>query len=151
MKIKICYFGKPNEITDWEQTYLQRIGFRCAVETIALPQAGLKDKAKNLAKEGSALLKKIQPQAFVVALDERGKDLTSEKLSEYLEQAFELHGTVVFVIGGAFGLSAEVLERANLKLSFGSVVWTRNLVRLMLSEQIYRVLEIKAGSNFHKA
>lgn len=115
-----------------------------------LPQAGLKDKAKNLAKEGAALLKKIQPQAFVVALDERGKDLTSEKLSVYLQRAFESHGTIVFVIGGAFGLSPEILERANLKLSFGAAVWTRNLVRLMLSEQIYRALEIKAGSNFHK-
>lgn len=150
MKIKICYFGKPNEITDWERTYLQRIGFRCAVETIALPQAGLKDKAKNLAKEGAALLKKIQPQEFVVVLDERGKNLTSEKLSDNLQRAFESHGTIVFVIGGAFGLSPEILERANLKLSFGAAVWTRNLVRLMLSEQIYRALEIKTGSNFHK-
>ncbi|NCP67741.1 23S rRNA (pseudouridine(1915)-N(3))-methyltransferase RlmH [Candidatus Peregrinibacteria bacterium] len=150
MKIKIYYFGKANEITSWEETYLQRIGFRASVETIPLSQAGLKDKTLNLAKEGALVLKKIDPQDFVIVLDENGKNLDSESISGKMEQAFVTHGTIVFIIGGAFGLDLKILERANLSLSFGKAVWTRNLVRLMLLEQIYRALEISAGSNFHK-
>lgn len=150
MKIKIYYFGKANEISDWEKTHLQRIGFRCSVETIALGQAGLKDKTLNLEKEGQALLKKIDPQDFFIVLDEMGKNLDSVQISEKLESAFVTHGTVCIAIGGAFGLDSSVIARANLKLSFGKAVWTRNLVRLMLLEQVYRALEIKAGSNFHK-
>jgi 23S rRNA (pseudouridine1915-N3)-methyltransferase len=150
MKIKIYYFGKSNEISEWEQTLIQRIGYRCSVEMIALSQAGLKDKTLNLEKEGASLLKKIEPQAFVIALDERGNDLTSKALASKVQSAFESHGTVIFIIGGAFGLASEVLQRANLKLSFGKAVWTRSLVRLMLLEQTYRALEINAGSNFHK-
>ncbi len=150
MKIKIYFFGKGNEITEWEKTHLQRIGYRVPIETLALSQAGLKDKALNLNKEGALLLKKIDPQDFVVALAETGKNLDSVEISQKIESAFETHGTVVFIIGGAFGLAPEVLNRANLKLSFGKAVWTRNLVRLMLLEQVYRSLEISAGSNFHK-
>jgi 23S rRNA (pseudouridine1915-N3)-methyltransferase len=150
MKIKIYYFGKANEISDWEKTHLQRIGFRCAVETIALSQAGLKDKTLNLEKEGQALLKKIDPQDFFIVLDETGKNLDSVQISEKISSAFETHGTVCVAIGGAFGLDPSVIARANLKLSFGKAVWTRNLVRLMLLEQVYRSLEINAGSNFHK-
>ena len=86
----------------------------------------------------------------MVALAETGKNLDSVEISQKIESAFETHGTVVFIIGGAFGLAPEVLNRANLKLSFGKAVWTRNLVRLMLLEQVYRSLEISAGSNFHK-
>ena len=150
MKIKIFYFGKPNEITEWEQTHLKRIGFRCAVETIALNQAGRQDKTQNLDVEGALLLKKISGQDFVIALDETGQNLTSEAIAEQMGKAFETHGTICFVIGGAYGLSSALLNRSNLKLSFGKAVWTRNLVRLMLLEQVYRALEIKAGSNFHK-
>jgi 23S rRNA (pseudouridine1915-N3)-methyltransferase len=120
------------------------------VETIALSQAGLKDKTLNLEKEGQALLKKIDPQDFLMVLDERGKNLESVQIAEKFSGAFETHGTICIAIGGAFGLDPLVLERANLKISFGKAVWTRNLVRLMLLEQVYRALEINAGSNFHK-
>ncbi len=150
MKIKIYFFGKANEITAWEEKHLSRIKFRCPVEIIALTQAGLKDKSLNADNEAAALLKKLDPLDFVIALDERGKDLTSETLAQTIQQAFETHGTVCFVIGGAFGLSPAILQRANLSVSFGKAVWTRNLVRLMLCEQVYRALEIQAGSNFHK-
>jgi 23S rRNA (pseudouridine1915-N3)-methyltransferase len=150
MKIKIYYFGKANEISDWEQTHLQRIGFRCSVETIALSQAGLKDKTLNLDKEATVLLKKIDPQDYLIVLDETGKNLDSVQIAQKFESAFETHGTICLAIGGAFGIAPEIIERANLKLSFGKAVWTRNLIRLMLLEQVYRALEIKAGTNFHK-
>ena len=151
MKLKIYFFGKPNEITDWEQKHIQRIGYRAQIEVVALAQAGLRDSAKNKAKEAESLLKKIDAQDFVIALDEHGKDLTSVQFSQKLKTALVDHGTVVLIVGGAYGLDASILSRANLKLAFGQAVWTRNLVRLMLLEQLYRALEIDGGGNFHKA
>jgi len=59
-------------------------------------------------------------------------------------------GEVHFVIGGAYGLDQKIISRANYLLSFGRMVWTRNLFRKMACEQIYRALEIEGGSNFHK-
>lgn len=150
MKIKIYFFGKANEITAWEKKYLQRLRHRCSVETIALGQAGLRDKNLNQAKEAETLLKKIDPQDFLVVLDEHGQNLDSIEISVVFQRAFETHGTLCLTVGGAYGFDKTVLERANLKLSFGKPVWTRNLVRLMLLEQAYRALEIQFGSNFHK-
>lgn len=151
MKIKIYFFGKPNEITEWEQTYLKRISFRAQIEIIALSQAGLKDETKNKAKEAEDLLKRIDNRDYVVVLDEHGKNMESSKFSRHLKTQLVEHGRVVLIIGGAFGLDPQIIERANFKLSFGQMVWTRNLVRLMLLEQLYRALEIDGGGNFHKA
>lgn len=151
MKIKIYFFGKSGEVSDWEQKYLKRIGFRAAVELVALPQAGLRDELKNKTKEAEAFLKKVEPRDFVIVLDEHGQNLDSVSFSRQLKDKLVEHGTVVLVIGGAYGLETSVLERANAKIAFGKAVWTRNLVRLMLLEQVYRALEIDGGSQFHKA
>ena len=150
MKIKIYFFGKANEIIDWEETYIKRIKHRVDLEVMALPQAGLKEVGKTKEKEAENLLKKIKPQDFVITLDERGQSLDSVSFSKQLKAGLVQQGSIVLVIGGAHGLSPLVLNRANLKLAFGRMVWTRNLVRLMLLEQLYRALEIDAGTNFHK-
>ena len=150
MKIKIYFFGKSGEVTGWEQKYLKRIGFRAQVELVALPQAGLRDEIKNKAKEAEVFLKKVEPRDFVFVLDEHGKDLDSVAFSCQLKNKLVEHSTVVLVIGGAYGLDKSILDRANAKIAFGSLVWTRNLVRLMLLEQVYRALEIDGGSQFHK-
>ena len=150
MKLKIYFFGKPNEITAWEEKYLKRIGFRAKVELIALPQAGINDVVKAKEKEGESFMNKISDQSFVVALDENGQHFDSVKFSSWLKNKFIAFNEVHLVIGGAHGLSPEVLKRANAKISLGDMVWTRNLVRLMLLEQLYRALEIDGGGNFHK-
>ncbi len=150
MKIKIYFFGKKQEITSWEQEYLRRINFRCKCELIPLNQAGIKESKIAKEKEGELFLNKISIQSFVVALDENGKTLDSIKFSQWTKKQLETFGEIIFVIGGAHGLSQKVLDRANAKISFGSMVWTRNLVRLMACEQIYRALDIDGGGNFHK-
>jgi len=150
MKIKVYFFGKPNEVTPQEQKHLERISYRAKVELIAFPQAGLKDGAKNKTKEAEALFKKLDNKDFLIVLDERGKSLDSMQFSSQLKAHLVEHSTVCLVIGGAFGLDDSVLKRANMQMSFGAMVWTRNLVRLMLLEQLYRALEIDGGGNFHK-
>lgn len=150
MRIKLYFFGKKNEINDFEKEMIRRIGFRCKIEIIPITQAGVSgsDNAKKM--EAEKLLNKINDQEFIIAFDEHGKTMDSPTFSKKLKQWFIDHGDVTFVIGGAHGLDQKILSRANLLFSFSSMVWTRNLFRSMALEQIYRALEIDGGGHFHK-
>jgi 23S rRNA (pseudouridine1915-N3)-methyltransferase len=150
MKIKLYFFGKKNEITPREEELIKRIGFRSSLEIIPLAQAGVTDVTKAKKKEAELLLNKICVQDFVIAFDEHGKELDSIQFSSQLKNWLVERGEVVFVIGGAHGLDESILTRANVKLRFGQMVWTRNLFRLMALEQLYRALEIDGGGHFHK-
>jgi 23S rRNA (pseudouridine1915-N3)-methyltransferase len=150
MKIKLWFFGKKNELTDFEQEMLKRIGFRCDFEIIPISQAGINDPSVAKKMESDLILNKISDRDFVVIFDERGEEFDSVEFSKKLKKWFIAYGTVHFVIGGAHGHDKKVRERANVLLRFGKMVWTRNLFRQMACEQIYRAMEIDAGSNFHK-
>jgi len=150
MKIKIFFFGKTSEITEREQELLKRIGFRSEVELVCLPQAGLQNRIKNQQKEMELLNKKCVQKEFLVVLDEGGREMDSIEFSKNLKNWLVEQGTVCFVVGGAYGLADEILQKANIRLSFGSMTWTRELARLMTLEQIYRALEIDGGGRFHK-
>ena len=150
MKLKLYYFGKKNEITAPEEELIKRIGFRAKIELIPLSQAGVTDAIKAKKIEAENFLSKISDQSFVVAFDEHGEEQDSLVFSKWLKGKLVENGEVVFVIGGAYGLDASILNRANTKLRFGTMVWTRNIFRSMALEQIYRALEIDGGSNFHK-
>ncbi len=150
MKIKFSFFGKSSEVGEREKELLKRIGFRCPVEIHAIPQAGVSDSEKCKAIEAEKFLSKLSLSDFLVALDEGGQEMTSVEFSKKLKHWLTEHGTVHFVVGGAYGLSGNVLKRANGTLSFGHMTWTRELARLMLCEQIYRALEIDGGGRFHK-
>ena len=110
-------------------------------------------KGPGLKTEEAFLLKAhIQEKDFVIALDERGKNITSDALSEKIAQCqMTRMGRIVFIIGGADGLASEIINRANLKLSFGALTWPHMMVRAMLLEQIYRCQQILAGHPYHRA
>jgi 23S rRNA (pseudouridine1915-N3)-methyltransferase len=110
----------------------------------------LPDKERKRS-EGSLLLKTIPDGAFVVALDERGKSLTSIEFSKKIG-SWQDDGVrdLFFVIGGANGHSDEVLKRANFKLSLSSLTWPHLLVRGMLAEQIFRAQSILSGHPYHR-
>lgn len=150
MKIKLWFFGKKNEITDFEKEMAKRIGFRCEFELIPLPQAGINDASVAKKQEAEKLLSKISEQDFLVIFDERGVEYDSIEFSKKLKSWIIARQTVHFVIGGAHGHDEKVRQRADVLLRMGKMVWTRNLFRQMACEQIYRAMEIDAGSNFHK-
>lgn len=106
----------------------------------------------RIAAEGALQLARIPAESFVVALDGRGKTLSSEDLAARLG-ALRDGGmpAVTFVIGGADGLAAEVLARADLVLSLGAMTWPHLLVRTLLAEQLYRAEAILAGHPYHRA
>ena len=107
--------------------------------------------AKLKAREGELLLGAIPDGAMVVALDERGRRLSSMKFSETLAR-WRDDGVrdVAFVIGGADGLDGCVLDRANLVLALGEMTWPHMLVRGLITEQIYRANAILSGHPYHR-
>lgn len=103
------------------------------------------------AVEGERILDKISKDSYVIALDLRGKELTSTGLAKKInEQMVYGASEIVFVIGGSLGLAPEVLSRAQLKLAFGRLTYPHQLMRLILIEQIYRSFKIIRGEPYHK-
>jgi 23S rRNA (pseudouridine1915-N3)-methyltransferase len=107
--------------------------------------------AQLMAAEGEALLAALPADAYVIALERGGKALDSEGFAALLQRLQdEGRREVAFVIGGADGLSREVLARADMKLTLGAMVWPHLLVRAMLAEQLYRAQSILAGHPYHR-
>lgn len=114
-------------------------------------QATEKEERQIKTIEGERILAKIPADGFVIALDLRGKALTSEQLAQTINEQM-IYGTksLVFIIGGSLGLSEEVLSRSDLRLSFGKLTYPHQLMRLILVEQIYRAFKIIRGEPYHK-
>jgi 23S rRNA (pseudouridine1915-N3)-methyltransferase len=111
--------------------------------------------AQLTAREGELLLAALPKAAsglFVVALDPRGRALSSEELAHHFRQWRDERGVedLVFLIGGADGLSVSVRERANFILSFGAMTWPHLLMRALLAEQLYRAQAILTGHPYHR-
>jgi 23S rRNA (pseudouridine1915-N3)-methyltransferase len=107
--------------------------------------------AQRMAREGELLLSRVPAQATVVALDRLGKALSSEELAARLGRWRDSGvADVAFLIGGADGLDRAVLDRADLILSFGPMVWPHLLARAMLAEQLWRASAILSGHPYHR-
>lgn len=104
-----------------------------------------------MAAEGVALLSALPSDAYVVALERSGKNISSEAFANLLQDLQdEGRREVAFVIGGADGLSPEVIARADFKLSFGAMVLPHLLARIILVEQLFRAQSILAGHPYHR-
>jgi 23S rRNA (pseudouridine1915-N3)-methyltransferase len=110
-----------------------------------------RDPARALAEEGADILQAVCDGTHVIALDVAGKQRSSEQFAERLAD-LALHGdsSIAFVIGGSVGLSAEVLARADERLSLGAITLPHNLARVVLLEQVYRAFKINRGEPYHK-
>lgn len=107
--------------------------------------------AERMAREGDLILKAVPDNAYVIALDERGKALRSVKFADLIRDRQD-GGTanLTFLIGGADGYDPRVKERADFLLSLGDMTWPHMMVRVMLTEQIYRASCILSGHPYHK-
>lgn len=160
LKVKLLCIGKVKE-TYFAQAiaeYAKRLGAFCKFSVAELAEERLRGNAPHEAQidavvsaEGKRLLDKIAPSDFVAAMCIEGRLLSSEELAQTLDDA-ALRGksTVVFVIGGSYGLSEEVKRRADLRLSMSRMTFPHTLARVILSEQIYRAFEISSGGKYHK-
>ena len=155
MKLKLWSIGKPNEshLKEGTEMFTKRITNYFPVEWHIIPMvkgaASLSD-AELKVREGELLLSLLKKDDFLVLLDERGKHLSSEQFAMFLQQrANEAHKNVIFLIGGAFGVSQTVFERANYIWSLSNLVFPHQLVRLILAEQIYRACSIMRNEKYH--
>jgi len=101
-------------------------------------------------REAALILDACPPGARIIALDEGGREATSRDLADRISMAQQDGTDLAFAIGGADGLSKEVLDRAALRLSFGRMTWPHMMVRAMLLEQLYRAQQILAGHPYHR-
>lgn len=123
------------------------IGFR-GLTIKEITESRARDSATRMAEEGVAIAAAIPERASLTALDERGETLDSAGFARNLGQARD--GNIVYVIGGADGLSPELRRKADRTLAFGSATWPHQLVRVMLLEQLYRAVTQLAGHPYHR-
>ena len=147
MRIHIVCIGKLKERywTDAVAEYSKRLSRYCDIEILQLKESKLADKASPadeqnvIYEEGQTILKNIKDNSYVITLEIKGKELSSEELSD-----------ITFVIGGSLGLSREVSQRADFKLSFSKMTFPHQMMRVILMEQIYRSFKILKNETYHK-
>lgn len=101
-------------------------------------------------KEGEVMLSKIRQSDFLILLDERGKEYTSVEFSSYLEkQMASGRKRIVFAVGGPYGFSKDVYDRADSKISLSKMTFNHEMIRLFFTEQIYRGMTILRGEPYH--
>ena len=159
MKITVLCVGKIKEkyFTLGIDEYAKRLSRYCKLEIIEVSDEKTPDNASEneelqiKAKEGDKLLRYIKDNSYVIALAIEGKMLTSEELSEKMEQlGINGDSNVVFVIGGSLGLDKRILDRADYKLSFSKMTFPHQMMRMVLLEQVYRGFRIMKGEPYHK-
>lgn len=159
MNIKIIVVGKLKEkyLKQGIAEYAKRLSKFCKFQIIevadekapeSLSEAQMED-VKN--KEGERILSKVKDRDYVFTLEIKGKERSSEELSaEIAKLATYGNSDITFIIGGSLGLSSDVMKRSNSAISFGRFTLPHQLMRLVLTEQIYRSFMIQAGSPYHK-
>jgi 23S rRNA (pseudouridine1915-N3)-methyltransferase len=155
MKISLWSIGKANEsyVKEGIADFTKRISKYFPVEWTIIPvpkNAGMMSEMDLKKKEGEIILQWLKQDDYLVALDEHGRQLSSEGLSEFLqERASASTKNIVFIIGGAFGLDEAVLKKAKLKWSLSQLTFPHQLVRLILAEQVYRACTILKNEKYH--
>jgi len=152
MKILILMVGKTSEsyLKEGTDIFLKRLVNYISVSTEIIALSSIKDKRKAIEEESKSVKLKLLPTDFLVILDENGKNVTSRQLSDLFSN-WMVRGIsrVVFVIGGPYGLSEELKEKANYLLSVSKFTFTHQMVRLILFEQIYRAMTIIKNESYH--
>ncbi|MDG2769826.1 23S rRNA (pseudouridine(1915)-N(3))-methyltransferase RlmH, partial [Vibrio parahaemolyticus] len=148
---------KEKYLQDGIDEYIKRLSKFAKVNVIEIQdekaKENLSQREMDIIKqiEGNKILSYIKPRDYCISLAIEGKSMDSLKFSEEISKLMlDGHSTINFIIGGSIGLSNEVLERSNLKLSFSKFTFPHQLMRLILIEQIYRAFKIMNNEPYHK-
>lgn len=149
-QVTVLVVGKLRE-SFWREAcaeYAKRLGGQASQFQVVEVE---EDTAADPEREGSRLLARLADRSYVVACDTAGRRLASEALAAHIEQVCtDGESQLVFLIGGANGLSEAVRQRADLLLSFGPMTFPHPLARVMLLEQLYRAFKINRGEAYHR-
>lgn len=159
MKITLITVGKIKEkyLKDAIAEYTKRLSKYCKLEIIEVADEKTPDNASPIVedqirgKEAERILKHVKDDAYVITLEIKGKQLTSEELADKID-TLGIQGTshIIFIIGGSIGLGQDVIKRSNYALSFSKMTFPHQLMRVILLEQIYRSYRIISGEPYHK-
>ena len=155
MKFQFWSVGKNHEpyVKEGIELFTKRISNYYAAEWNIIPMpknAASLSETDLKKKEGETITGLLQKDDYLVLLEETGKMLGSEDLANFIQQrANESTKNMVFLIGGAYGVSADVKKRANYTWSLSKLVFPHQLVRLILAEQIYRACSINRNEKYH--
>jgi len=156
--ITVIHVGdfKEKYLDEAYKEYSKRIGGYAKFEDICIKEENLPESPsdtqieKALSAEGKQILAKLDPRSKKIALCVEGKQLSSEELSALMEKSAAEYSKITFIIGSSHGLSEEVKNAADMKLSFSKMTFPHQLMRVILTEQIYRAHRIMNNEPYHK-
>ena len=155
MKIDLILVGKTNSKT-YESIiddYSERVKHYTPFEVIVIPELkNTKSLTQNQQKtlEGEQILRQLQDSDYVVLLDEHGQELRSIEFSTWMSKKQQaVSRRLVFIIGGPYGFSPAIYQRANEKLSLSKMTFSHQMVRMIFIEQLYRAFTILKGEHYH--
>lgn len=155
MQLTLLCIGKTGKgfLEEGEREYMKRLSHYVPFELIILPdikQAKSLSEEQIKVKEGQQFLDKIQAQDTVLLLDERGKQFDSVEFSKYIQEQFNRGGKhIYFLVGGPYGFSEAIYQRANGKISLSKMTFSHQMIRLFFIEQLYRSMTILKGEPYH--
>jgi len=158
LTIQIICVGKIKEIylKDTLAEYSKRLSRYCKLAITELPDEKIPDKLNpSLAndiksKECTNIMSHIKKDSYVIALDLKGKEFSSEEFSKKLDSLSMETSSITFIIGGSLGLTQELLNICNLKVCFSKMTFPHQLIRVFLLEQIFRAFKISNGETYHR-
>jgi len=150
MSIRILAVGKKHEswVLEGIARYEKRLHSPFLLEWVLLPHSAREGQAARL-EESQRILQRLEPSDYVVLLDETGKNIDSPTLSTLLTIQLNASKHIVIIIGGAYGVDETIHARADFVWSLSKLVFPHQLVRLILTEQLYRAQEITSGNPYH--
>ena len=150
--IRIIVIGSLKEkyLTDATEEYLKRLKKYTEIEIIELKDENQYEITKNIQKEAEKIEKYLNPRDYLITLEIDGNQLTSEEFAQKINKIKLETPNITFIIGGSYGLSKQITDKANYHLSFSKMTFPHQLFRVILLEQIYRAYKIINNENYHK-
>ena len=158
LTINIICIGKLREqyLKDAIEEYSKRLSKYCKLNIIELPDEKIPDKATEKEceiikeKECSNIMKHIPKDSYLICLDLKGKQLSSEEFAKTIDTLSLTTSSISFIIGGSLGITTNLLEMCNNSISFSKLTFPHQLIRVFLLEQIFRSFKILNGETYHK-
>ena len=150
MPIRVLAVGKKHEswVSEGIERYEKRLKAPFLTEWVLMAHSTF-DSGRAREEESERIISRLPAHAFVVLLDERGKEIDSPTFSQLLKEHLDQSREIILVIGGAYGVNDRLRDRANLVWSLSPLVFPHQLVRLLLIEQLYRAQQIALGGQYH--
>ncbi len=154
MKFTLLVVGKTTDVRlqTMIEDYQQRLKHYIPFDIIVIPElrnAKALSEAQQKEQEGIEILRRITPATDLILLDEHGQERRSIEYAQWIQKKMAAGRDIIFVIGGPYGFSTAVYERANNKISLSQMTFSHQMIRLLFVEQLYRAMTILRGEPYH--